>query len=97
MPSKKPKINQNVLSRAVSKGRPKATASTPPAKSAVYQLKITLNDIRPPIWRRVQTKDCTLFKLHRSFRRAWAGGTTTCIGSTSVANHVDRRGNEPCS
>ena len=63
MPSKKPKINQNVLSRAVSKGRPKATASTPPAKSAVYQLKITLNDIRPPIWRRVQTKDCTLAKL----------------------------------
>ena len=30
----------------------------------VFQLKITLNDIRPPIWRRVQTKDCTLAKLH---------------------------------
>jgi hypothetical protein len=30
----------------------------------VYQLKITLNDIRPPIWRRVETKDCTLGRLH---------------------------------
>jgi hypothetical protein len=30
----------------------------------VYQLKITLQHIKPPIWRRVQTKDCTLAKLH---------------------------------
>jgi hypothetical protein len=50
-------------SGAVSKARPKAAKA--PAKSAtVYQLKITLNDIRPPVWRRVQTKDCTLAYLH---------------------------------
>ena len=30
----------------------------------VYQLKITLRDIKPPVWRRVQVKDCTLGKLH---------------------------------
>lgn len=30
----------------------------------IYQLKIALRDIKPPIWRRVQTKDCSLGKLH---------------------------------
>jgi hypothetical protein len=32
--------------------------------TTVYQLKITLGDIRPPIWRRLQTPDCTLARLH---------------------------------
>lgn len=33
--------------------------------SSVYQLKITLKDIRPPIWRRVQVRgDATLSHLH---------------------------------
>ena len=32
--------------------------------SQVYQLKITLRDIKPPVWRRVQVKDCTLATLH---------------------------------
>lgn len=30
----------------------------------IYQLKITLKDITPPIWRRVQLPDCTLGDLH---------------------------------
>jgi hypothetical protein len=30
----------------------------------VYQLKIALKYIKPPVWRRVQVKDCTLAKLH---------------------------------
>ncbi|MCY7284275.1 MAG: plasmid pRiA4b ORF-3 family protein [Cyanobacteria bacterium CAN_BIN43] len=33
--------------------------------SKIYQLKITLKDIRPPIWRRVQVRsDSTLAQLH---------------------------------
>lgn len=39
-----------------------------PSKSSksgpVYQLKITLADIKPPVWRRVEVTDCTLSKLH---------------------------------
>src|SRR5262245_36055757 len=36
------------------------------AKTAgvIYQLKISLQHIKPPIWRRVQVKDCTLARLH---------------------------------
>jgi Plasmid pRiA4b ORF-3-like protein len=30
----------------------------------VYQVKILLQHIKPPIWRRVQVKDCSLAKLH---------------------------------
>lgn len=30
----------------------------------IYQLKITLWGIRPPIWRRLEVKDCTLERLH---------------------------------
>jgi len=30
----------------------------------IFQLKITLNDIEPAIWRRIQTHDCSLAELH---------------------------------
>ena len=41
----------------------------------VYQLKITLRDIKPPIWRRVQVKDCSLAKLHEIIQvcMGWEG------------------------
>jgi hypothetical protein len=67
MPSKKPKTSQVASSRAVTRQRPKrktATVAGKSVRSIVYQLKITLNDIRPAIWRRLQTKDCTLGRLH---------------------------------
>jgi hypothetical protein len=35
-----------------------------PASERVYQFKITLLEIEPPIWRRIQIKNCTLDKLH---------------------------------
>jgi len=32
--------------------------------NTVYQLKVTLDGIAPPIWRRIQIEDCTLADLH---------------------------------
>ncbi len=37
---------------------------------SVYQLKVTLLDSRPPIWRRILTHDCTLDKLHEHIQTA---------------------------
>jgi hypothetical protein len=46
--------------------KPAAKSKAEPVKKteAIYQLKITLRDSRPPIWRRVLVKDCTLAELH---------------------------------
>jgi hypothetical protein len=35
-----------------------------PASGRICQFRITLKDVDPPIWRRIQVKDCTLDKLH---------------------------------
>lgn len=51
--------------RPGSQSRKKSVPSHSAAKpGTVYQFKITLKDIRLPIWRRIQVKDCTLDKLH---------------------------------
>lgn len=39
-------------------------------KRVVYQLKITLLGIQPPIWRRIQVADCTLDRLHEAVQTA---------------------------
>ena len=53
--------------KAAAKGKePKAKI---PA-GTVFQFKITLKGIKPPIWRRIQTKDCTLDKLHEHIQTA---------------------------
>lgn len=41
-----------------------------PTAERLYQFKITLLVIRPPIWRRIQVKDCTLDKLHEHIQTA---------------------------
>jgi hypothetical protein len=37
---------------------------TPKKASTVFQIKMTLKGIDPPVWRRVHTPDCTLEELH---------------------------------
>ncbi|MGA1870906.1 MAG: plasmid pRiA4b ORF-3 family protein [bacterium] len=45
--------------------------------SNIYQLKITLKDSKPPIWRRLQVKsDITLSKLHQIFQVAMGWSNT---------------------
>jgi hypothetical protein len=46
----------------------------------LFQFKVTLLDVKPAIWRRIQTKDCTLAELHNHIQAASAGRLVTCIG-----------------
>jgi hypothetical protein len=41
-----------------------------PAAERVYQLEITLLDVQPAIWRRIQVKNCTVDKLHEHIQTA---------------------------
>jgi hypothetical protein len=52
----------------------------------VYQLKITLRDIKPPVWRRLQLKDCTLARLHAIIQ--------TCLGWDGYPLHAFAIGGE---
>ena len=52
----------------------------------VYQLKITLKDVKPPVWRRVQVMDCTLAKLH--------GIIQVCMGWDGYHLHAFEIGGE---
>ncbi len=54
---------------------------------ALYQLKISLNDIEPPIWRRIQVRDCTLNKLHEYIQAAM-GWTDTHLHHFRVGKQL---------
>jgi hypothetical protein len=51
--------------------------------STLYQLKITLAEIKPPIWRRVQVKNCSLSKLHEVIQAAM-GWTNTHLWAFDI-------------
>jgi hypothetical protein len=70
-------------------GRTQAASKRRPAgggRDSVYQVKITLNGIKPPIWRRVQVKDGSLAELHDVIQ--------TCIGWDDYHLHVFVIGSE---
>jgi hypothetical protein len=48
-------LQENIIMPKAKKAKPTDT---------VHQFKITLLESNPPIWRRIQVKDCTLDKLH---------------------------------
>jgi hypothetical protein len=43
---------------------------SPRGAKTVYQLKIALKHIEPPIWRRIQVEDCSLDELHEHIQAA---------------------------
>jgi Plasmid pRiA4b ORF-3-like protein len=51
--------------------RPTTRKRSPKTSDLIYQFKITLQDIEPPIWRRIQVPDCTLTDLHRYIQAAF--------------------------
>jgi hypothetical protein len=67
--------------RAVTKQSPAAGG-----RDSIYQVKISLTGIKPPIWRRVQVKDCTLAVLHDILQ--------TCMGWEDYHLHVFEIGGE---
>jgi hypothetical protein len=56
----------NCLQVSIAKPKSPATHAVTP----VCQFKITLLESHPPIWRRIQIKDCTLDKLHEHIQTA---------------------------
>jgi hypothetical protein len=50
---------------------PKPCKGPPTRSNVLYQFKITLLDIKPTIWRRIQAPDCTLPDLHRYIQAAF--------------------------
>lgn len=51
----------------------------------LYQFKIILLHIKPPIWRRIQVKDCTLDKLHEHIQTAM-GWTNSHLHGFEIGN-----------
>jgi len=56
-------LTESLQSNIIVPAKPAKKQKSKPV-DALYQFKITLVDSEPSIWRRIQVKDCTLYKLH---------------------------------
>jgi len=68
MPSKKRSQNGKQISHEPKKAAQKRSRTD--KSNLLFQFKITLLEIKPPIWRRVQVLDCTLAVLHEVIQAA---------------------------
>ena len=73
-------LQANVVSTAPSRiKKSKLTGS-------LYQFKITLLGTEPPVWRRIQVKDCTLDKLHEHIQTSM-GWTNSHLHQFKIQGH----------
>jgi hypothetical protein len=68
MPSKKRSQNGKQVSHKPNQAAQRRSRTD--KSNLLFQLKITLLEITPPIWRRVQVLDCTLGDLHKVIQAA---------------------------
>ena len=64
------RLQEGTLALAKPKDKRKKEPTTKARSKALYQFKITLKESKPPIWRRIQVKDCTLDKFHEHIQTA---------------------------
>lgn len=62
---------------------PRTTKAASPATVLpdVFRLKVALEHVRPPVWRRVETPDCDLFTLHAVIQEVmpWGNSHLACF------------------
>jgi hypothetical protein len=58
------RLQEGIIGLAEPKAGKKSNGRTKAATDLLFQFKITLLDIKPAIWRRIQVQDCTLVDLH---------------------------------
>jgi hypothetical protein len=68
------KRNGRLMAKKETKRKPTAAANTLDVTLPIYQIKITLEGIHPPIWRRIHVSDCSLDDLHDIIQVCFAWG-----------------------